>query len=145
MTRLLLRDLVLGLDHIGVCVAAADDASSLWSELLGLPLAHREVVASQSTEAVFFDFQGQRTTLELVCPLPGNLGLRKFLEKRGDALHHVAFAVSDIALALDRLAAAHVALIDRHARAGARGHRVAFLHPKAASGTLVELVERKNG
>jgi methylmalonyl-CoA/ethylmalonyl-CoA epimerase len=74
--------------------------------------------------------------------MEGNLGLAKFLEKRGPGLHHIAFAVTDIDVALTRLANAGVALIDRTARQGARGHRVAFLHPKAMNGTLVELVQR---
>ena len=80
--------------------------------------------------------------MELVAPMTGNLGLEKFLAKRGAGLHHLAFAVTDIRLALERLIAAGIPLIDREPRMGARGHEVAFLHPKAAGGTLVELVQR---
>ena len=80
--------------------------------------------------------------VELICPMPGNVGLDKFLDKRGDALHHVAFAVTDIREALARLKEAGVRLIDEEPRPGAGGHLVAFLHPKAMGGTLVELVER---
>jgi methylmalonyl-CoA/ethylmalonyl-CoA epimerase len=75
--------------------------------------------------------------------MAGNAGLEKFLARRGDGLHHIAFAVTDIRQALARLAADGVALVDREPRPGARGHLVAFLHPKATGGTLVELVERK--
>jgi methylmalonyl-CoA/ethylmalonyl-CoA epimerase len=64
------------------------------------------------------------------------------LARRGEGLHHIAFAVTDIREALGRLAAAGVALIDREPRPGARGHLVAFLHPRAMNGTLVELVQR---
>ena len=138
----MLTGLVLGIDHIGVCVGEMDTAADLWGNLLGLTVAHHECVDVQKTEAAFFDPPDEGATVELVAPMEGNLGLAKFLEKRGPGLHHIAFAVTDIDVALTRLANAGVALIDRTARQGARGHRVAFLHPKAMNGTLVELVQR---
>lgn len=136
-----LEGLVLGIDHVGVCVASMDQAAGLWASLLGTPIAHRECVEVQQTEAAFVDL-GEPATVELVAPMAGNAGLQKFLAKRGEGLHHLAFAVTDIALALQRLAAAGVELIDKAPRQGARGHLVAFLHPRAMGGTLVELVER---
>jgi methylmalonyl-CoA/ethylmalonyl-CoA epimerase len=139
----LLAGLVVGIDHIGVCVGDMDAHAGLWSGLLGLAVAHRECVDVQQTEAAFIDPPGGGATVELVSPLAGNAGLTKFLGKRGAGLHHLAFAVTDIAEALRRLDAAGVALIDREARRGARGHLVAFLHPKALGGTLVELVQRE--
>ena len=138
----ILAGLVVGIDHVGVCVPAMDDAGALWSSLLGLPVAHREPVLVQKTEASFLDMPGGGASVELICPLPGNVGLEKFLQKRGAGLHHVAFAVKDIREALRRLSEAGVELIDRAPRPGARGHEVAFLHPRAAGGTLVELVQR---
>jgi methylmalonyl-CoA/ethylmalonyl-CoA epimerase len=137
-----LEGLVIGIDHIGVCVKSMDESASLWSGLLGLAVAHRECVDVQKTEAAFVDCPDGDATVELVSPMENNVGLVKFLEKRGDGLHHLAFAVKDIREALRRLEAAGVALIDRAPRPGARGHLVAFLHPKAMNGTLVELVER---
>lgn len=138
----LLGGLVLGIDHIGLCVRDLERAGEAWAGLLGAPLVDREDVAPQKTTAAFLRFAGQGSSVELVCPMPGNVGLDRFLGKRGDAMHHLAFAVSDIDEALRRLAAADVELIDRAARAGAGGHRVAFLHPRAMAGTLVELVQR---
>lgn len=138
----LLSGLVLGIDHVGVCVAGMDDAGAGWSALLGLPLVDREDVEAQRTAAAFVRMPRGGAAIELVCPLPGNAGLDKFLAQRGDALHHVALAVSDIAEALARLSVAGVELIDRTPRPGAGGHLVAFLHPRALGGTLVELVER---
>jgi methylmalonyl-CoA/ethylmalonyl-CoA epimerase len=138
----LLAGLVVGIDHVGVCVEKMDAAAQLWSELTGLAIAHRECVEPQKTEAAFVDLPGGGATVELVSPMAGNQGLVKFLEKRGDGLHHLAFAVRDIRQALSRLAEAGIQLIDREPRPGARGHLVAFLHPKAMNGTLVELVER---
>ncbi|HKA89553.1 MAG TPA: methylmalonyl-CoA epimerase [Haliangiales bacterium] len=140
---MLLDGLVLGIDHVGVCVSKMDDAGALWSSLLGLAVAHRECVDAQKTEAAFVDLPDGAAAVELVSPMAGNDGLVKFLAKRGDGLHHLAFAVTDIRAALARLEAAGVPLIDRAPRPGARGHLVAFLHPKAMGGTLVELVERR--
>jgi methylmalonyl-CoA/ethylmalonyl-CoA epimerase len=93
--------------------------------------------------AAFFDFPNG-ASLELVSPersLGGNAGLEKFLDKRGDALHHLALRVEDLDALLRRLAGRGVPLIDKISRPGARGHKVAFLHPDALGGTLLELVE----
>jgi len=137
----LLKGLVVGIDHIGICVADIDEAGRAWSDLLGSPVVDREDVLPQKTAASFVRMQ-EPAAVELVCPLPDNAGLRAFLDKRGDGMHHVAFAVTDIREALARLTAAGVRLIDQEPRRGAGGHEVAFLHPKAMGGTLVELVQR---
>ena len=145
MARKLLEGLIIGIDHVAVCVPDMDAGAGLWTELLGLPLAHREEVGAQKTVASFVDDPkgaGEGASLELISPMAGNAGLEKFLEKRGQGLHHLAVAVTDIREALRRLDAAGVPLIDKEPRPGARGHIVAFLHPKATNGTLVELVER---
>lgn len=136
-----LDGLVVGIDHVGICVADIDAAGAAWSSLLGSPVVDREDVAAQKTTAAFVRL-AEPAAVELVCPMPGNAGLEKFLAKRGDAMHHVAFAVTDIREALRRLRDSGVPLIDESPRPGAGGHLVAFLHPKAMGGTLVELVER---
>jgi methylmalonyl-CoA/ethylmalonyl-CoA epimerase len=131
------------LDHTAICVKDLDATTALLKDLLGQECAHREVVESQRVVAAFFDFPNG-ASLELVSPeksLGGNPGLEKFLEKRGDALHHLALRVKDMDALLKRLEAKGVPLIDKVGRPGARGHRVAFLHPKALGGTLLELVE----
>ncbi len=142
MPRTLLTGLLRGIDHVGICVEKMDEAASLWTELCGLAVAHRKCVLPQKTEALFVDPPQGPASIELVSPMAGNTGLAKFLQKRGDGLHHLALAVTDLAVALERLSLAGVPLIDREPRTGARGHRVAFLHPRAMNGTLVELVER---
>lgn len=131
------------LDHAAICVKDMDASIALFEVLFGKPAAHREEVLSQKVSAAFFDFPNG-ASLELVSPeasLGGNPGLEKFLEKRGDALHHLAVRVRDIDRVLADLAARGVPLIDRVSRPGARGHKVAFLHPRAMNGTLLELVE----
>ena len=98
----------------------------------------REFVANQKTEATLLPVGN--SNIELISPL-GNEGLEKFLDKRGPGLHHVAIEVDDIHTALSLLKTMKVALIDQEPRLGARGHLVAFIHPKATGGLLLELVQ----
>ena len=131
------------LDHTAICVDDLDASIALLEELLGQKAAHREVVPSQKVQAAFFDFPNG-AAIELISPeasLGGNAGLTKFLATRGEALHHLALRVTDLDALLVRLEAKGVPLIDKVSRPGARGHRVAFLHPKALGGALLELVE----
>ena len=133
------------LDHTAICVPDLDKACALFSEILGQPVAHRERVASQKVAVAFFDFPNG-ASLEMIAPdasLGGNPGLARFLEKRGAGLHHLALRVRDLDALLARLDAQGVPLLDKTGRPGARGHRVAFLHPAAFDGAvLLELVEQ---
>jgi methylmalonyl-CoA/ethylmalonyl-CoA epimerase len=126
------------IDHVAICVKDVDESIAKYKEALGLEPTVREVVASQQTEAVLLPIG--ETSLELISPR-GNVGLEKFLEKKGPGLHHVAIEVEGIEEALATLKALGVPLVDETPRKGARGHKVAFLHPKATGGVLVELVE----
>lgn len=126
------------IDHVAVCVSDIDAAAAKYKEVFGLEGREREVVASQKTEAVLIPIG--ESNIELISPR-GNDGLVKFLEKRGPGLHHIAVEVEGIEKALEFLKALGVPLIDETPRAGARGHKVAFVHPKATGGVLVELVE----
>ena len=126
------------IDHVAICVADTDEAIGKYKQALGLTPELREIVASQKTEATLLPIG--ETSLELISP-KGNDGLMRFLEKRGPGLHHIAVEVEGIEGALATLKALGVPLIDEVPRTGARGHKVAFLHPKATGGVLVELVE----
>jgi methylmalonyl-CoA/ethylmalonyl-CoA epimerase len=126
------------IDHVAVCVADIDEAQKKYKALFGLETKEREVVASQRTEAALLPIG--ESNLELISP-KGNEGLERFLEKRGPGLHHIAVEVEGIEEALAFLKALGVPLIDEAPRKGARGHKVAFVHPKATGGVLVELVE----
>jgi methylmalonyl-CoA epimerase len=131
------------IDHVAVCVGNIDHALPSWLSLLGLGAGPREYVDAQKTEAAFIlTPETAGCTVELIAPKGGNPGLEKFIENhKGRAgLHHIAFAVDDIAGALRELDARGVPLIDKVPRPGARGHLVGFLHPKAADGILIELV-----
>ena len=126
------------IDHVAVCVSDIDAAAAKYKEVFGLVGTARETVASQKTEAVLLPIG--ESNIELISPR-GNDGLVKFLEKRGPGLHHIAIEVEGIESALAFLKGLGVPLIDETPRAGARGHKVAFVHPKATGGVLVELVE----
>jgi methylmalonyl-CoA/ethylmalonyl-CoA epimerase len=129
------------IDHVAVCVADIDEAAARWRKVFGLEPSHREVVESQKTEAVLLPIG--ETSVELISPARagGSESLTRFLEKRGPGLHHVAIEVEGIEQAIALLEGLGVPMIDRAPRLGARGHKVAFLHPKATGGVLVELVE----
>jgi methylmalonyl-CoA/ethylmalonyl-CoA epimerase len=126
------------IDHVAVVVPDIDAAVAKYNEVFGLVAKERETVASQKTEAALLPIGD--SNIELITPR-GNEGLVKFLEKRGPGLHHIAIEVEGIESALALLKAMGVPLIDETPRAGARGHKVAFVHPKATGGVLIELVE----
>jgi len=130
------------LDHVAICVEDVDQAAEKWRALFDLAPREREVVASQKTEAMLLPLgEGlEATSLELIAPR-GNEGLDRFLQKRGPGLHHVAVEVEGIEQAIAALKALGVPMIDEAPRKGARGHKVAFVHPRATGGVLVELVE----
>jgi len=127
------------LDHIGVAVADLDAALVLYERDYQLALVHREVVAEQGVEAVLLDVGENH--VELLAPLTDDTPVGRFLAKRGPGLHHVAYQTTDIESELARLTAAGMQLIDAEPRAGIRGSRVAFLHPKSSGGVLTELVQ----
>ena len=127
------------IDHVGVAVSDLDRAIALYEGTFGMPLVHRETVEAQGVEAVLLDVGDGH--IELLSPLGADTVVGKFVEKRGEGLHHVAYRVDDIDAALANLRKVGVDLIDSEARVGIRGSRVAFLHPKSTGGVLTELVE----
>jgi methylmalonyl-CoA/ethylmalonyl-CoA epimerase len=130
------------IDHVAVCVADIDEAAAKWRAVLGLAPREREVVESQKTEAALLPVGD--TSIELISPR-GNESLARFLEKRGPGLHHIAVEVEGIEQAIALLEGLGVEMIDKTPRRGARGHKVAFVHPRATGGVLVELVEPDEG
>jgi methylmalonyl-CoA epimerase len=127
------------IDHVGVAVSDLDSAIALYEGTLGMPLVHRETVEEQGLEAVLLDVGDGH--VELLSPLGPETVVGRFISKRGEGLHHVAYRVDDIDRTLDQLRDAGVALIDSEARVGIRGSRVAFVHPKSTGNVLTELVE----
>ena len=125
------------IDHVAYLIPSIDEALARFA-VLGLAPSAREVVASQKTEACLLPVG--ESNVELIAPA-GNESLQRFLDRRGPGLHHVALEVPNLDAALRELESKGVPLIDAAPRIGARGHRVAFVHPRAFGGLLVELVE----
>ena len=131
------------LDHIGVAVDDLEEAVSLYSERLGMPVQHRETVEEQGVQAVLLGVG--ESHVELLSPLGPETAVGRFLECNGPGMHHVAYGTDDIESALQDARAAGLALIDEQPRTGIRGSRVAFVHPKSTGGVLTELVQAAEG
>ena len=131
---------ILKIDHIGVAVNSMDNGKNFWSDILGLSFEGDETVAEQKVKTAFFPVgESEVELLESTAP---DGPIAKFIEKKGEGIQHIAFRVENIEAALAELKAKGVRLIDETPRRGAGGAKIAFLHPKATSGVLVELCER---
>jgi methylmalonyl-CoA epimerase len=126
------------IDHIGIVVQDIRRALEPYESALGLPLRDVREVPDQKVQVAFLPV-GQ-SNIELVQPLTDDTGIARFLEKRGEGIHHICLEVDDIEATLARLREHGVPLIDETPRQGAHG-RVAFVHPKGMHGVLIELLE----
>lgn len=127
------------IDHVGVAVEDLDAALALYEGALSMPMVHRETVEEQGVEAVLLDVGDGH--VELLSPLGPDTPVGKFLARKGQGLHHVAYAVTDIEQTLADLSAAGIELIDSEPRTGIRDSKVAFLHPRSTGGVLTEIVQ----
>lgn len=133
------RLLLTEIDHVGIAVHDLDQAIDLYQRRLGLKPMGRERLEAEGVEVALIPIGESR--IELLTPLGKDSKLHKFLSERGEAVHHVAYAVDDVGAALQHAGEAGAQLIDATARPGAHGTRVGFIHPKSACGVLTELVE----
>jgi methylmalonyl-CoA/ethylmalonyl-CoA epimerase len=131
---------ILKIDHLGIAVGSIAERTAVWKDLFGLLLAGSETVQEQKVTTAFFPVG--ESEVELLEPANPDSPIAKYLEKRGEGIHHVAFRVENLDAALEELKAKGVRLIDEKPRIGAGGARIAFLHPQATHGILVELCER---
>lgn len=129
------------IDHIGIAVRSLSTASAKWEQLLGTPASPPEEVASQRVRVAFLE--SGPAHIELLEPVGPDSAVGRFLESRGEGLHHVAFRVPSVDRQLAELASRGERVIDRQGRPGARGHIVGFAHPAAFGGVLVEFVEHR--
>jgi len=132
---------VKNIDHIGIAVSNLQESLSFWEKSLGIELHGIEEVAEQKVRTAFLPIDDME--IELLEPTSAESSVAKFIEKRGEGLHHIAIRVDDIEAALAELKAKGIQLIDETPRNGAGGSRIAFVHPKATHGVLLELCERK--
>jgi len=128
------------IDHLGIAVRDLDAVRRFYTEMLELPDLGEEIVAEQKVRVAFLPVG--ETKVELLEPTSPDSPIAKFLDSKGEGIHHVSFAVDDIDLALSKLKERGVRLIDEVPRIGAHGAKIAFLHPKASNGVLIELCER---
>lgn len=125
--------------HIAIAVKDIEKARALFSMISGTPASEAQEVPDQRVKVSFID-TGE-TKIELIQPTAGNVGVAKFLEKRGEGLHHICLEVDDIEATLTEYKRQGIRLIDEQPRVGAEGHRVAFVHPQSTGGVLVEVEE----
>tara|TARA_X000001036_G_scaffold66939_1_gene57732 strand:+ start:84 stop:494 length:411 start_codon:yes stop_codon:yes gene_type:complete len=131
---------VLGIEHVAIAVKDTKEPSKVFGSLLGISNTSKEEVTDQKVITDIYDTgQGK---IELLEATSDDSPISKFLEKRGPGVHHIAFLVDDLKLALLELSESGVDLIDTAPRIGAEGMLIAFLHPKSTSGVLVELCQR---
>lgn len=131
---------ILKIDHLGIAVNSIAEAGRFWTGVLGLPFEGDEPVVSQKVTTAFFPVGDSE--VELLESTAPDGPVAKFIEKKGPGFQHVAFRVADIEAALAELKEKGIRLIDEKPRIGAGGARIAFLHPKATHGVLVELCQR---
>ena len=131
------------IDHIGIAVKDLEEAMSIYTDILGLEFKGTEKIEEQ--KIIHATFLAGRVKIELVQPTHPDSTVGKFIEKRGEGIHHIAFGVENINESLKELSTKGVNLIDEKARIGADGAKIAFIHPKDMKGVLIELVERAKG
>ncbi|MBT9176804.1 MAG: hypothetical protein DDT20_01126 [Firmicutes bacterium] len=128
------------IDHLGVAVKNLDAVRAFYMEKLMLPCEGEEIVPEQKVRVAFLPVG--ETTIELLEPTAPDSPVAKFLEQKGEGMHHVAIRVTNIEEALASLKAKGVRLIDEKPRIGAHGAKIAFVHPKESHGVLIELCEK---
>lgn len=130
------------IEHIGIAVKDLDESISYYENVLGLKCYSIEEVKDQKVKTAFFKIG--ETKIELLESTDPEGPIGKFIEKKGEGVHHLAFAVNDIESSLKEVEEKGVRLIDQKPRKGAEGLAIAFLHPKSTGGVLTELCEDKN-
>ena len=132
--------MITKIDHIGIAVNSIDDELKLYKDVLGLKLKDIEVLEDQKVRTAII--QVGESKIELIESTDPEGVIAKFIERRGEGLHHLAFEVSNIKEALDNMKNKEIPLIDKEPRTGVENYSIAFLHPKGTK-VLMELVEPK--
>jgi len=131
--------MIKGLAHVAIAVNKLDEALEIYERIVGLKLEKTRVVEQQKVKTALL--QAGDTKIELLEPTDAESNVAKFLEKRGEGLHHIALLVSDIEGHLKQLKEKGINLIDEEPRIGMEGGKIAFIHPKSTKNVLIELVE----
>ena len=131
---------ILGIEHVAIAVSSLKEPSKIFGDILGIDNTSTEEVVDQKVVTDIFDTG--RGKVELLESTSEDSPISNFLEKRGNGVHHIAFLVDDLEIALKDLAESGIDLIDKSPRIGAEGMLIAFLHPKSTGGVLVELCQK---
>jgi len=131
--------MLLHLEHLGLAVHDLEAATALYTRLLGAPPYKREHVASEAVDTVFFQVGGSK--LELLAGTAPESAITRFLAKKPEGIHHVAFEVADIRAEMARLRAEGFILLNEEPKRGADNKLVCFIHPRSAAGVLIELCQ----
>jgi len=129
------------IEHLGIAVKSIEASLPYYENVLGLKCYNIETVEDQKVRTAFF--QVGQTKIELLEPVGEDSTIARFIEKRGEGVHHIAFAVASVADALGEMETKDIQLIDKTPRNGAEGLQIAFLHPKSTGGVLTELCATK--
>lgn len=127
------------LDHVGIAVRDLDATVAWYEQMFGARIVHRERIESDGVDEALIRVAD--SYIQLLTPYADDSPLARYLERSGEGLHHVGYRVDDCGEVLEHVKGQGARVVDEHPRTGSRGTTVAFLHPKTASGTLVELVE----
>jgi methylmalonyl-CoA/ethylmalonyl-CoA epimerase len=127
------------IDHVAIAVHDLEAAIAYYRDVYGATVDHREVVESDGVEEALLKVA--ESYVQLLTPTRPDSPVAKYLEKRGEGIHHIGYRVADCGIALERVKAAGGKVLDDAPRPGSRGTTVAFIHPKTTFGTLVELVQ----
>lgn len=131
----------VGMDHVGIAVKNLDSAIRVYCDVLGFKLEGVHILAERRVKVAFVSTGGQ-TRIELLEPLDKESPIAKFLETRGEGIHHTAVEVKEIEVVLEGFKHKGMMLVDEKPRTGAEGAKIAFVHPKSTCGVLLELVEK---
>lgn len=126
------------LEHVAIAVHSIEESLPYYEGVLGMKCYNIETVEDQKVKTAFFMIGNSNTKIELLEPTCPESTVAKFLEARGEGIHHIAFAVDDVEKSLREVEEKGVQLIDKHPRAGAEGLNIAFLHPKSSRRVLTE-------
>jgi methylmalonyl-CoA/ethylmalonyl-CoA epimerase len=133
--------MLLRIDHVGIACRSLDAAIERYESVFGLAVVSQETNAEQGVREAMLATTGGLSYVQLLEPLAGDTPVGRFLARRGEGIHHVGYAVPDVAAALGEIAARGVRLVDKRPRHGSMGASIAFLHPGDLGGVLTELVQ----
>ena len=132
---------ILGIEHIGIAVKDLDTNAPFWKHVLKIPHKGTETVAQEGVTTDIYDTGNGK--VELLKSMASGSVIEKFLEKRGEGIHHVCFEVENINKAIIELKELNINVLSDHPTAGVEGYKVVFIHPKSTGGVLVELAQKE--